>query len=339
MAAAYVAPFLPAPVTWPAALFNLVLPSWSLGHLTDRPSVPLEKHPTQGCKRTAENDSSILSTAKLAKLSIIIPVYNEGRKNLLQMVEDLYSKAQEPNEMEIVLVDAGCKDDTFQGDISEFQNRAPGSKIIIGSSNSGRGYALRSGAALASGDLFLFVHTDCALPIGFDRSIRSSLVRKEVLMTAFSFGVNRVQPSLSSFSSQRNVCGELVRNDAVELVESEKFEKGLQRLERLTNLRANWLWLPYGDQSLGFRKEDYYLLGGFPAVRMMEDFALVSKARAQALKNGLKIYIHPDQALCSPRRWEKNGILANSLRNWGFVAAYVFLGMSPDTIFEKYYSS
>jgi len=70
---------------------------------------------------------------------------------------------------------------------------------------------------------------------------------------------------------------------------------------------------------------------------MMEDFDFVWRARDLALASGYRIDILPAAAQCSPRRWQRQGVVVNSVRNWFFVAAYVLGGASPDTIFKWYY--
>ena len=42
-----------------------------------------------------------------------------------------------------------------------------------------------------------------------------------------------------------------------------------------TNLRAGWLYLPYGDQGLFLRRADFFQFGGFPKTPIAEDLFLV----------------------------------------------------------------
>ena len=52
-------------------------------------------------------------------------------------------------------------------------------------------------------------------------------------------------------------------------------------------------------------------------------------------KRGDKIYIIPDRASSSPRRWEQEGIVFCILRNWVLISLY-FCGVSPKTL-ARYY--
>ena len=63
----------------------------------------------------------------------------------------------------------------------------------------------------------------------------------------------------------------------------------------------------------------------------MEDVDLMQRVKKE--KN--KIYIIPDKVLTSTRRWEKEGLISCTLRNWFIIILY-FLGKSPEKL-VKYY--
>eukprot|EP00511_Aplanochytrium_stocchinoi_P004862 CAMPEP_0204835264 /NCGR_PEP_ID=MMETSP1346-20131115/22086_1 /ASSEMBLY_ACC=CAM_ASM_000771 /TAXON_ID=215587 /ORGANISM="Aplanochytrium stocchinoi, Strain GSBS06" /LENGTH=316 /DNA_ID=CAMNT_0051969113 /DNA_START=60 /DNA_END=1010 /DNA_ORIENTATION=+ len=297
----YFGPFLPSPLVWHKAIPNL-LPG-------------LFRHKGSHTHRLTlgpdEDEMEEILHTSVSKVSVVIPVYNEGAENLIQNLERLDQSTLGKSCTEVIVVDAGCSDDTMEA-LVKADMRIP---VRVLRSKHGRGQALSAGAESATGDILLFLHADTLLPTGYDEVLRNKLADKKVLMTAFSFEIN-VENAEDSTASFRN---------------------GIKRLEYFTNIRARNFWLPYGDQALAMRRSAYKEVGGVKRLKMMEDFELVSRVRRIALENGGRIEILPEHAKCSPRRWEKNGIAKNSVLNWTFVAAYVWAGISPDTIFEYYY--
>ena len=81
----------------------------------------------------------------------------------------------------------------------------------------------------------------------------------------------------------------------------------------------------------------YEYSGGFPHVKMMEDFELIGTLRRRAMGQGKRITIINAALECSPRRWVKNGVLKNTLLNQMFVLAYVYLDWPPERIYWYYY--
>jgi hypothetical protein len=65
----------------------------------------------------------------------------------------------------------------------------------------------------------------------------------------------------------------------------------------------------------------------------MEDVELMRRIRG----SGDKIRIFYDRVMTSPRRWEKEGVVYCTLRDWILQVLY-FLGISPDKL-AKFYKS
>jgi hypothetical protein len=63
----------------------------------------------------------------------------------------------------------------------------------------------------------------------------------------------------------------------------------------------------------------------------MEDLDFMKRIR----KAGDKIVIIPEKVMTSPRRWEKEGILYCTLRNWTLRTLYL-LGIPPETLAKLY---
>lgn len=176
----------------------------------------------------------------------------------------------------------------------------------------GRGFVLNSGFdAAPSTEFVLFCHADTIVPEGYDVALENALRDEDVLMTAFSFGLD--EQAVGSWP--------------------------LQIVQRSANLRSTFWWMPYGDQALGFRTREFETLGKFRSdFKIMEDFDLVRRVRHKALiSRNSRLEILPDRIETSSRRWQERGVIKTTGMNWFFCAAYVFLGMSPDAIFKWYY--
>jgi rSAM/selenodomain-associated transferase 2 len=166
-------------------------------------------------------------------------------------------------------------------------------------SSRGRAVQLNTGAACSRGDVLLFLHADNWIEPDALKQIERALINPRVPGGAFR---------------QR--------------IES---DRRLYRLiERGNALRASWRRLPYGDQGIFLRRRVFDELGRFPEVPLMEDVLLMHRLRRQAKPVLLPGPIHVD-----PRRWEQEGILRQTLLNWGLVAA-LYLGVKPKSLVRFY---
>ena len=124
---------------------------------------------------------------------------------------------------------------------------------------------------------------------------------------------------------------------------------GIRAVQTTANLRTYLFSLPYGDQVLSLHACTFHFLGGFPDQCLMEDYELVSLLRRRATlfavshKPGLiareaLTIIQGDPALCSPRRWQKFGVMYVTYMNSKFVNLYAGQRkMDPDELFQLYY--
>lgn len=160
----------------------------------------------------------------------------------------------------------------------------------------GRAGQMNAGAALAAGETLLFLHADTRLPEGaFEQIAQSGAV----------FG---------AFD---------LRIDSPRLV--------FRVIERAASWRTRLTQIPYGDQAVFVRRELFEQAGGFDAVPIMEDVMLAQKIK----RLGFKPRIFKTPVLTSARRWEKEGIVYGTLRNWLLICAY-FMGVHPAKLARWY---
>ncbi|MDO8947512.1 MAG: TIGR04283 family arsenosugar biosynthesis glycosyltransferase [Desulfocapsaceae bacterium] len=179
---------------------------------------------------------------------------------------------------EIIIVDGGSSDNTV--------TLARSLGLRVETCNSGRGAQLNHGARLASGKVLLFLHADTELPCGFAKSILHCLNEPATIAGAFRLKIHNGGLLL------RFICF-------------------------CANLRSRLLQLPYGDQALFIRRDDFLQLGGFPETPIMEDFIFVKKARQAG-----RVTTLPLSVTTSARRWRRLGIIRTTLINQLVILGY-----------------
>jgi GT2 family glycosyltransferase len=96
-------------------------------------------------------------------------------------------------------------------------------------------------------------------------------------------------------------------------------------------VRTRLTRIPFGDQAIFIRREYFERLGGFRDIPIMEDVELMARIR----KRGDRIAVIPEKVRTSARRWEREGILSCTMRNWMLQAAYAF-GVPPERLAKWY---
>lgn len=166
-------------------------------------------------------------------------------------------------------------------------------------SRTGRAIQQNVGAARASGDVFVFLHADNRL------------------------GPHAIEQVRELFQNRAAQCGAFKQQIAAA-------GYAFRFVERGNAWRVRWRGLPYGDQAMFLRREFFDSLGNFPDVKLMEDLLLMKKARRLSWPRLLEGPVHVDA-----RRWQQQGIIRQTLRNWMLIAAYQF-GCSPDSLAAYY---
>ena len=78
------------------------------------------------------------------------------------------------------------------------------------------------------------------------------------------------------------------------------------------------MWgLPYGDQGIFVDRRLYEEVGGFADQPLMEDLDLMWRLRRRA-----RPILLPGPLRVSARRWQRHGVVWQTLRNWSLVAAW-----------------
>lgn len=216
-----------------------------------------------------------MSTAqKTLSISIIIPTRNEA-EHIAQTVE----RATDNNVCEILVVDCGSADETQKIALQR------GARVI--SSPPGRAQQMNAGAAVAQGDILLFLHGDTLLPLGFADLVTTLINKKGVIAGAFSLAINL--PGT----------GPLI-------------------VSAMTNVRSRALQLPYGDQGLFLPRHTFFEAGGYPDEPLLEDVLLVRR-----LKQKGRIAIAKSSVLTSGRRWRELGLVRTTLINQAIILGHL----------------
>jgi rSAM/selenodomain-associated transferase 2 len=163
----------------------------------------------------------------------------------------------------------------------------------------GRAAQMNLGAAHATGEVLLFLHADGALEKG-------ALPDAEYLL-------NRRRAAAGCFTLTVRARGWLFRS-----------------IERCATLRVRRTGLVYGDQGLFLRRDFFESLGGFPRFAFMEDLFFSRQLRRHG-----RILVSPRRIFVSPRRWQRNGLIRQSLQNW-LLTGLALAGVHPDRLASFY---
>src|SRR3989338_4287602 len=96
------------------------------------------------------------------RVSIIAPCYNEeeGISNLASKLDPVLAKLQKEHEIEVIFIDDGSKDKTYEMLHKHFGKREY-VKIIRHEANKNLGGALRTGFENSTGDIIVTIYIDC----------------------------------------------------------------------------------------------------------------------------------------------------------------------------------
>ncbi len=193
---------------------------------------------------------------------------------------------------EIIVVDGQAETETLAAIGDAAVRKLPSEK--------GRGRQLNRGAAIATGDVLVFLHADTVLPPAAFERIAGVMRKDDCVGGAFDLRIN-----------SRKVAFRVI--------------------ERVASLRSRLTRIPYGDQAIFLRTSYFRTLGGFMEIPIMEDVELMRRIK----RDGRRIVIFGEPVTTSARRWEKEGPVFGTLRNWSLMTLYL-CGVAPERLAKFY---
>ena len=223
----------------------------------------------------------------MSLVSVIIPTLDEAA--VVSRTLDQFDRL--PGEWQIIVADSGSSDGT------QAIARAHGACLVNGPR--GRGAGMNAGAAVATGDILLFLHADTFLPEDAHQQITAALADPAVAATAFHLTMDgpgrryRLMPYISSIR---------------------------MRVQRTF----------FGDQAIAVRRADFERIGGYEEPFLMEDVALSRRLRREG-----KLRVLGAHVVTSSRRFEHGGMIRTLVLMTCMQAAYS-LGVSADRLARIY---
>jgi len=213
-------------------------------------------------------------------ISVIVPVYNE-EEHIRETLNWLRTR-----DVEIIVADGGSTDGTAAV-CSE-----AGVKVVH--SEPGRAVQMNTGAAAATGNVFLFLHADTRLPDGFADGLRDA-VAQNAAGGAFLFGTDMKTPSM-------------------------------RIIENAVHFRSIRLGIVFGDQAIFATREAFFRAGTYPEQPIMEDLELWKRLGRVGRRT-----IIPLSVTTSARKWRENGVWRTVLLHQAVMWLYL-LGVSPERL-------
>jgi rSAM/selenodomain-associated transferase 2 len=234
--------------------------------------------------------SASVSAASRPLLSIVVPCLNE--ETSIAATLDALAPLRRCG-AEVIVVDGGSSDETAA--------RAASRADHVIASARGRATQMNAGAALARGDVLLFLHADTKLPPGADALLLGGLAKSGCGWGRFDVTISGAHPLFPVIAGAMN-------------------------------LRSRWTGIATGDQGIFVARELFERVRGYPPIALMEDIALSALLR----RHGPPYCIRA-RATTSGRRWEKHGVFRTMLLMWRLRLAYA-LGADPTKLALRYVS-
>jgi rSAM/selenodomain-associated transferase 2 len=223
----------------------------------------------------------------MSRLSIIVPVLDEapGIVATLQALQPLRAASAQ-----IIVADGGSRDDS----------RALAQPLcdVLVTSARGRALQMNAGAALARGEVLLFLHADSVLPDG------AALLIEAALAGGAQWG--RFDVAIEGRSPLLRV------------------------IAFMMNLRSRPSGIATGDQAMFCTRALFDHLGGFAPIALMEDIDFSRRALSLSAPACLRARVRT-----SGRRWEKHGVLRTIWLMWTLRLRY-FFGADPQALAHRY---
>ncbi len=221
------------------------------------------------------------------RLSIVVPTLDEADALVatLQALAPLRARG-----VEVVLADGGSTDATVA-------LNAPAVDRVV-EAQRGRARQMTAGAAVARGDVLLFLHADTRLPEAADRLVAVAIAQ------GAAWG--RFDVRIDGRPRMLRVVGALM------------------------NRRSRWTGIATGDQAIFVRRDAFERVGGFPDQPLMEDVELSRRLRALGRPACLRARV-----VTSGRRWETRGVWRTIFLMWQLRWRY-WRGEPAEALAEAY---
>ena len=246
-------------------------------------------------------------------VSVVIALKNEARY-IGKTIRNLESTTVDKTRVEIVLVDVGCKDNTF--DVAKVSKGViPIIEVKCSSSIGGsRGVALNSGAEMASGDILLFLRADSIVPPGYDETLRRQLIGTNTVLSAFKFDFDKSPAPLT-------------RSMTV----------SLWLLSLYQNMMSSVCKLPRGSQALGVCRSTFRQNKYPNDILLLEDIAFVDRLRVHSASIGGEITILEQSVQSSSDDIVSIGALKSSVCSVMAFISWYHLGLSEAFVHKWFY--
>ncbi|MEP7000290.1 MAG: TIGR04283 family arsenosugar biosynthesis glycosyltransferase [bacterium] len=200
-------------------------------------------------------------------LSVIVPTFNEEAiiVSVLQHIRATLS----PHEL--IVADGSSTDRTVE--------RARTCATVI-TSEASRGAGLNAAAAIATGDVLLFLHADTIVPSGAADAISGAMAAPEVIGGAFRLRFDH--PGRLALFVARSV-----------------------------NVRSKLLNTFFGDQAMFVRRDVFTRAGGFSDWSVMEDIEILRRLRRHG-----RLVLLDQSVITSARRHENRGWIRTLVTVW-----------------------
>ena len=174
-------------------------------------------------------------------------------------------------------------------------------------------------------DLYGAVYSRCSPSRGYQIATGVELTRKEVIWVLHVDAYNLSHPisRLKEITESRDLIWG-------------RFDVEMYRLRcvpSLMNMRSRLTKICTGDQGIFFSRVLIDKIGGFPAQSLMEDVEVSRLLKKEFPKE----FVACRETLgASDRRWLNNGLIRTVVQMWWYRLLY-FFGVSPSTLYQKYY--
>ena len=224
--------------------------------------------------------------------SIIIPSYNR-QDEIKELLDSLEHQDLSKNEFEIIIADDGSTDGTEQL-VNDYKQKSSLCILLLKQDHQGPGAARNLGMENASGQIFIFVDSDCTAPANWLVKIKKTFEKDP---TTEAFGgpddagkdftplLKAINYSMTSFLSTGGIRGGKKR-----------------RLSKFYPRSFN----------MGLRRELYNKIGGFGSLRHGQDIEFSNRI----IKSGARVVYIPDAVVYHKRRTSLRKFF-RQVYNWG----------------------